>query len=246
MRGGTIWLLLLLTALPAAAQMPGAPPPRPAQQPASERPAPSGGMQAPETDLFFGSVPRGTVTAQPLPLSLKDAVERALQNNLGLLLQEESASAARGARWRALADLLPDRRPLPGAVELLRHLSESRILYGIATSGRREDAKPSIAALEIPEDVVVVDRSDVERAKPEPDLFLAVQQRLEVEPDACYVVGDSVWDLLAARRAGMLGIGLLSGGYGEQELAQAGAYRVYRDPAELLSSIYQLGLRAGT
>jgi outer membrane protein TolC len=108
MRGGTIWLLLLLTPVPAAAQMPGAPPPRPAQQPASERPAPSSGMQAPETDPFFGSVPRGTVTAQPLPLSLKDAVERALQNNLGLLLQEESASAARGARWRALADLLPD------------------------------------------------------------------------------------------------------------------------------------------
>ena len=116
-------------------------------------------------------------------------------------------------------------------------------MYGIATSGRREDATPSLAALDIPKGVVVVDRSDVERAKPEPDLFLAVQHRLDVDPDACYVVGDSVWDLLAARRAGMLGIGLLSGGYGEQELAQAGAYRVYRDPAELLTSIYELGLR---
>lgn len=143
-------------------------------------------------------------------------------------------------------ELLPVRRPLPGAVELLRHLASSRIAYGIATSGRREDARPSLEALDVPPGVAVVDRSDVERAKPEPDLFLAVRQRLGVDADACYVVGDSVWDLLAARRAAMLGIGLLSGGYGEQELAQAGAYRVYRDPPELLSSIYQLGLRAFT
>jgi phosphoglycolate phosphatase-like HAD superfamily hydrolase len=90
---------------------------------------------------------------------------------------------------------------------------------------------------------VVVDRSDVERAKPEPDLFLACQEKLKVRREECYVVGDAVWDLLAARRAGMLGIGLLSGGYGEQELAQAGTYRVYANPAELLGSIYQLGLR---
>lgn len=65
-----------------------------------------------------------------------------------------------------------------------------------------------------------------------------------VDREDCYVIGDAVWDLLAARRASMLGVGLLTGGYGEQELAQAGAYRVYRDPAELLPSLYQLGLRA--
>jgi phosphoglycolate phosphatase-like HAD superfamily hydrolase len=97
--------------------------------------------------------------------------------------------------------------------------------------------------LRLPPDAIVVDRTAVERAKPEPDLFLACQEKLGVSPAECYVVGDAVWDLLAARRAGMLGIGLLSGGYGEEELARAGAYRVYRDPAELLSQIYQLGLR---
>jgi len=114
----------------------------------------------------------------------------------------------------------------------------------VATSGRKQDAKPSLDALELPADMVVVDRDDVQRAKPEPDLFLAVQERLGVRPEECYVVGDAVWDLLAARRAAMLGIGLLSGGYGQEELYQAGAYRVYSNPAELLSSIYQLGLRA--
>ena len=142
------------------------------------------------------------------------------------------------------AALLPERRPLPGAVELLQHLRTARIKHGIATSGKRDDVKPSLAALQIDDDLVVVDRSDVERAKPEPDLFLACQDRLKVRPEECYVIGDAVWDLLAARRASMLGVGLLTGGYGEQELAQAGAYRVYRDPAELLSSIYQLGLRS--
>ena len=140
--------------------------------------------------------------------------------------------------------LMPERRPLPGALEILRHLRKEKIKHGIATSGRRVDAKKSLDALHLPADTVVIDRDDVERAKPEPDLFLACQDRLGVQPQECYVIGDAVWDLLAARRAGMLGIGLLSGGYGQEELYRAGAYRVYSNPAELLDFIYQLGLRA--
>jgi beta-phosphoglucomutase-like phosphatase (HAD superfamily) len=62
----------------------------------------------------------------------------------------------------------------------------------------------------VPENVVV-ERGEVSRAKPEPDLFLACQERLGVEAEDCYVVGDAVWDLLAARRAWMLSVGLLSG-----------------------------------
>lgn len=65
---------------------------------------------------------------------------------------------------------------------------------------------------------------------------------MNVRAEDCYVVGDAVWDLLAARRAGMLSIGLLSGGYGEDELSRAGAYRVYRDPLELLNSLDELGV----
>jgi phosphoglycolate phosphatase-like HAD superfamily hydrolase len=57
------------------------------------------------------------------------------------------------------------------------------------------------------------------------------------------VVGDSVWDLLAARRANALGVGLLSGGYGEEELVRAGAYRVYADPADLLAHLDEVGVR---
>jgi phosphoglycolate phosphatase-like HAD superfamily hydrolase len=89
---------------------------------------------------------------------------------------------------------------------------------------------------------VVVERGDVARAKPEPDLFVECARRLGAEPADCYVVGDAVWDLLAARRAGMLSIGLLTGGYGENELERAGAYRVYRDAAELRISLDELGV----
>ena len=83
------------------------------------------------------------------------------------------------------------------------------------------------------------------RAKPEPDLFLACQERMGVRREDVYVVGDAVWDLLAARRAGMLSVGLLSGGYAVEELLQAGAFRVYRDPGELLGSLDELGILGG-
>lgn len=67
-----------------------------------------GAAQAPSSSPFFGSIPKGPVTAEPIALSVKDAVQRALEHNLGLLLQGEAAGTARGARWRALAELLPD------------------------------------------------------------------------------------------------------------------------------------------
>jgi HAD superfamily hydrolase (TIGR01509 family) len=140
------------------------------------------------------------------------------------------------------AEFLPERRPLPGAVELLRHLRENGITHGIATSGRRPEIDASLEALGVGDKTVVIARGDVLRAKPEPGLFLACQQRLGVPPEECYVVGDAVWDLRAARRARMLGIGLLSGGYGEDELYRAGVFRVNRDAQELHRSLDALGL----
>lgn len=168
---------------------------------------------------------------------------RAAAHEAGRNISDEEAEALQQEHGAVYAQLLPIRRPLPGAVDVLRHLREAKIAHGIATSGKRDDIRPSLQALDVPADAVVVDRTDVQRAKPEPDLFLACQSRLGVPPEQCYVVGDAVWDLLAARRAGMLSIGVLSGGYGEEELARAGAYRVYRDAAELLANLYQLGLR---
>jgi HAD superfamily hydrolase (TIGR01509 family) len=137
---------------------------------------------------------------------------------------------------------MPQPQPLPGAVELLRFLRHKRVPHGVATSNRRPHFNSSLEALGVPKDMVVVDRNDVARAKPEPDLFLECQQRLGVAAPDCYAVGDAVWDLLAARRAGMLSIGLLSGGYGEDELFRAGAFRVFRDPADLHTYLDELGV----
>ena len=101
---------------------------------------------------------------------------------------------------------------------------------------------PSLAALQVGAETVVIERGDVLRAKSEPDLFLECQRRLGARSDECYVVGNATWDLLAARGAGMLSVGLLSGGYGEDERSRAGAFLVYRDAAELLHSLDELGV----
>src|SRR5262249_34020315 len=135
-------------------------------------------------------------------------------------------------------------RPLPGAVELLRALTENKVPWAIATSGRMETARPNIERLGVDfNKVPVVTRDQVRYAKPDPDLFLAAAERLGVDIQHSMVVGDSVWDLLAAKRARALSIGLLSGGYGEDELDRCGAYRVYEDPADLLRHLDEVGVR---
>jgi HAD superfamily hydrolase (TIGR01549 family) len=167
---------------------------------------------------------------------------RVVAREVGREISSEEEQALQHRHGKIFAELLPKRRPLPGALELIEFLYSKNILFGIATSGSHPDTKPSLDVLGIREETVIVERGAVARAKPEPDLFLACQQRLGVGINECYVVGDAVWDLLAARRAGMLSIGLLSGGYGEDELSQAGAFRVYRDPAELHRSLDELGI----
>lgn len=134
-------------------------------------------------------------------------------------------------------------RPLPGARELLERLLALGVPYAIATSGRIESARPALKTLRLHPRVSVITRDQVEHAKPDPDLFVAAAERIGVSVQDTVVVGDSVWDLLAARRARALGIGLLSGGYGKEELERAGAYRVYQDPADLLNHLDEIGVR---
>jgi HAD superfamily hydrolase (TIGR01509 family) len=167
---------------------------------------------------------------------------RAAAREVGRPIAGEEANAIQQRHGELFRELLPDPRPLPGAVELLEELRSNGIVHGIATSGRRPEIDASLAALGVPADTVVVARGDVSRAKPEPDLFLTCAERLSADANECYVVGDAVWDLLAARRAGMLSVGLLSGGYGEDELTRAGGFRVYRDTAELQISLDELGI----
>jgi HAD superfamily hydrolase (TIGR01549 family) len=167
---------------------------------------------------------------------------RAVAREAGRPLTDQETEAIQRRHGEIFREILPERRPLPGAVELLTWLRENGVPHGIGTSGRRPEIDASLDALGVPPETVVVERGEVMRAKPEPDLFLACQERMGVVIADCYVVGDAVWDLLAARRAGMLSVGLLSGGYGEDELLAAGAFRVYRDPAELHRSLDELGI----
>jgi HAD superfamily hydrolase (TIGR01509 family) len=167
---------------------------------------------------------------------------RGVAREVGRALDDEEVEAVQRRHGELFRELQPERRPLPGAVDLLRYLTEARIPWGIATSGRRPEIDASLDALGVGADAVVVERGHVARAKPEPDLFLAAAERVGLAVDRCYVVGDAVWDLLAARRAGMLSVGVLTGGYGEEELIRAGAFLVYRDAAELRVSLDELGI----
>lgn len=168
---------------------------------------------------------------------------QALLRETGRPLSSELATELQQAHAEAYSRRMDQVRPLPGAQELLDDLTDRRISWAIATSGRQTSAAAAHKYLEIPDEVPVVTRDDVEHAKPDPDLFVEAALRLGEPITDAVVVGDSVWDLLAARRANALGVGLLSGGYGEEELVRAGAYRVYADPADLLAHLDEVGVR---
>jgi len=155
----------------------------------------------------------------------------------------EQAEQMKRFHAAAYARLSGSVRPLPGARDLLRLLTELGVPWAIATSGWMESARPMLELLGVPASVPIVTRDQVAHAKPDPDLFIAAVARLGVPVTDAVVVGDSVWDLLAARRTRALGVGLLSGGYGQDELERAGAYRVYQDPADLLDHLYEVGVR---
>jgi HAD superfamily hydrolase (TIGR01509 family) len=159
-------------------------------------------------------------------------------------MSAERVERLRQAHAQAYRRLHAQVCPLPGARALLDALNASGTRWAIATSGRMETAAVNLAALGVdPAQSVVVTRDDVKYAKPDPDLFVAAAARLNVPVEETVVVGDSIWDMLAARRCRALGVGLLSGGYGQEELERAGALRVYEDPADLLLHLDEIAAR---
>ncbi|MGJ5131690.1 HAD family hydrolase [Bradyrhizobium oligotrophicum] len=167
-----------------------------------------------------------------------------LLRETGFAIEPERIERLRKAHAAAYQKLGGQVRPLPGARELLGFLTDAGIPWAIATSGRMETAAVNLAALGVdPKTSAVVTRDEVRYAKPDPDLFLAAAARLDMPIERAVVVGDSIWDMLAATRCRALGVGLLSGGYGSEELRQSGAIRVYEDPADLLDHIDEVGGR---
>lgn len=170
----------------------------------------------------------------------------------GRRLARDVASAA-GQDLPAGADEEIDRRcgeiyqgmnrnptPLPGASAMLLWLDEQGIPWAIATSSRREQVGSSVAALLLPRQPTIVDGTDVERAKPAPDLLLAAAHELGRQPPDCWCVGDSTWDMQAATAAGMRPIGVTAGAaVGADALRAAGAALVAKSLTELLAELRQ-------
>jgi|SRR5438445_2179367 HAD superfamily hydrolase (TIGR01549 family) len=154
-------------------------------------------------------------------------------------IQQEKLEKRHGIFFRKSMSYI---QPLPGAEALLRYLGQSGVGWAIATTGGKEQTKRLLRKLRIPVKPVVVTGDDVAKAKPSPDVFVAAANRLGIPVENCVVVGDSVWDMLAAGRRRALSVGLLSGGYSQAELEQAGAFRVYADPADMLEHIEDIGL----
>lgn len=171
---------------------------------------------------------------------LVNALVRETGGEIGALDAEELQTY----HAEAYARLIGQVRPLSGAQELLAYLARVGVPHAIATSGHIRSARFALDMLNVAPDVPVITRDQVRYAKPDPDLFLAAAERLGVSIHDSVVVGDSVWDMLAARRARALGVGVLSGGYGTEELERAGAYRVYQDPRDLLAHLDEIGVRA--
>ncbi|MBB4658238.1 HAD family hydrolase [Parvularcula dongshanensis] len=167
-----------------------------------------------------------------------------LLRETGVEVTEEHSNKLRAAHAKAYKDLAGGVRPLPGAVELLDALDAGGIPWAVATSGRMETAAVNLERLGVdPGKKTIVTRDQVRFAKPDPDLFVTAAERLGVPIESAMVIGDSIWDMHAAIRCRALGIGLLSGGYGTGELQEAGAFRVFEDPADLLRHLDEVGGR---
>lgn len=169
---------------------------------------------------------------------------QALARELGRQVPPDEAAHLQRLHAAAYRESLPRVRPLPGANDLLRYLTNHAIPWTVATSGSGAIARQGMKVLGVRPASPIVTRDRVSHAKPDPDLFIAAARATGVPIEESVIVGDSVWDMLAARRARALGVGLLSGGYGQDELERAGAYRVYSDPADLLRHLDEVGARA--
>lgn len=168
-------------------------------------------------------------------------IREAAEETGRVILPEEAAAIKRGhEEW--YKKLLPVRTPLPGAQQFLHYLRNERIPYGIATSGTQPGIEASLEALGVNGDTVVVERAHVKNAKPDPELFLLCAEKLGHIPQDCIVIGDAVWDFMAAQRAGMKGIGVLSGGTGSAELLRSGASRLFDDLRHLHRTIVRDGI----
>jgi HAD superfamily hydrolase (TIGR01509 family) len=167
---------------------------------------------------------------------------RYAQREAGRELSTEQMTTVRRRHEELFREILPRPQPLPGASEVFEVLGKSKIPCAIATASYRPVINTSLEAVRVGPETIVVEGKGTLHGKPEPDLFLASREQLGTRAEDCIIVGDAIWDHVGARRAGMISVGVLTGGYGEEELYHAGAYRVYRNIADLLHNLDELGI----
>jgi HAD superfamily hydrolase (TIGR01509 family) len=167
---------------------------------------------------------------------------RYAEREAGRKLSPEQRETVHRHHEELFRQILPHPQPLLGAVEAFRTLRGAQVPCAIATASYRPLINASLEAVGVGPETVVVEGNGSLRGKPEPDLFLESRERLGSRAEDCMVIGDAVWDHVGARRAGMLSVGVLTGGYGEEELYHAGAFRVYRNIADLMQNLDELGI----
>jgi HAD superfamily hydrolase (TIGR01509 family) len=155
---------------------------------------------------------------------------------------DELGDAAKQEHARLFAEMADRLRPLPGAVELLGSLRDRGLTVVLATSAPADELAMLRGALGLAEgELPETNADDVDEAKPHPGIVQVALERGGAEPGDAMFVGDAVWDMVAAGRAGVAGVGVRCGGVGADELTAAGAVEVVEDPAELLRRNWPTG-----
>jgi beta-phosphoglucomutase-like phosphatase (HAD superfamily) len=134
-------------------------------------------------------------------------------------------------------DYLPRVRPFPGVPDLFQRIRDAGQQIVLASSGKADEVETYARIAGITDFLDErTSADDADRSKPEPDIFDAALAKLgPLGPDDAIVVGDTPWDVVAAKRAGLRTIGLLCGGVAEDTLREAGAVAIFRDPQDLLA-----------
>jgi HAD superfamily hydrolase (TIGR01549 family) len=132
-------------------------------------------------------------------------------------------------------------KPFPRVRDLFLRIKRDGFRIALASSASAEDVS-SYKDLANIGDLVDAETSssDVDCSKPCPDVFEVVLDRVGIEPERAIVIGDTPYDAIAARRAGLRTVGVLSGGFPEEDLREAGCANIYRDPADLLDRYSEL------
>lgn len=169
---------------------------------------------------------------------------KALDRSLNLGLSETQRDALELAHADAFALSRADVVLIDGADRISRELDGLGIRMAVVTSASREDAQIYLDRLNLVPSVIRITREDEKRSKPASNQLRRAFKELRVDPHDAAMVGDSTWDMLSSRTAGCLGIGVLTGGYSREELTASGAFRVYRDVAELLDRLEEIGIES--